>query len=82
MPRSRVEHLMASPAGASHRVLLEQPVHERRRGVSGGASVKVAQELARHSTPNLTIGRDGRVWKGTWIWMARPPMKMLFSMRR
>ena len=25
--------------------------------VSGGASVKVAQELARHSTPTLTIGR-------------------------
>jgi hypothetical protein len=25
--------------------------------VAGGASVKVAQELARHSTPNLTIGR-------------------------
>ena len=25
--------------------------------VAGGASVKTAQELARHSTPNLTIGR-------------------------
>ncbi len=25
--------------------------------VAGGASVKVAQELARHSTPTLTIGR-------------------------
>lgn len=25
--------------------------------VNGGASVKVAQELARHSTPTLTIGR-------------------------
>src|SRR5262249_4149745 len=29
--------------------------------VSGGVSVKVAQELARHSTPNLTIGRYSHV---------------------
>ena len=29
--------------------------------MSGGASVKVAQELARHSTPVLTIGRYSHV---------------------
>ncbi len=31
------------------------------RVVASGASVKVAQELARHSTPNLTIGRYSHV---------------------
>jgi len=31
------------------------------RLVNGGASVKVAQELARHSTPTLTIGRYAHV---------------------
>lgn len=31
------------------------------RLISSGASVKIAQELARHSTPNLTIGRYAHV---------------------
>jgi len=49
---------IASRDEAGHVVDFHSPRHTYvSHIVEGGASVKVAQELARHSTPTLTIGR-------------------------